>query len=137
MDRSGRCLCGSVKFTATEVSPEVHACHCGQCRRWSGGPGLAVSVGGVSFEDDSTLQIFNSSDWAERGFCSACGTNVFYRLKETDQYMMQMGSLDDQSGLAITGEIYIDEKPDGYDFAGTHSRLTGDEFLASMGLSPD
>jgi hypothetical protein len=133
MDRSGSCLCGKVKFTATQLNPEFHACHCSQCRRWSGGPGLSVDAGGVSFSDASTLATFDSSEWAERGFCTACGSSLFYRLKETGQYMISMGTLEDQSGLTLAGEIYIDEKPEGYDFAGKHSRLTGEEFLASMG----
>ena len=34
---TGRCLCGKVTFTAEGVEPHSHACHCGMCRRWSGG----------------------------------------------------------------------------------------------------
>ena len=36
-----------------------------------------------------------------------------------------------------SGEIYIDEKPGGYDFAGEHPRLTGEEFMQSIGLGGD
>jgi hypothetical protein len=133
MDLSGACLCGGVKFTAMQINPEFHVCHCSQCRRWSGGPGLSVDAVGMSFSDTSTLATFDSSEWAERGFCSVCGSSLFYRLKATDQYMISMGAFDDQSGLTLAGEIYIDEKPAGYDFCGNHSRLTGEEFLASIG----
>jgi len=73
-----------------------------------------------------------SRAWAERGFCKRCGTNLFYRLKETDHYFLNMGTFEDQSLFTVTDEIYIDEKPAGYDIAGDHPRLTGEEFLASL-----
>ena len=66
------------------------------------------------------------------GFCSECGSNLFYHLKEADRYIMCTGTFDDQSVFELVGEIYIDEKPPGYDFAGEHPRQTGEEFMASL-----
>jgi hypothetical protein len=57
---------------------------------------------------------------------------LFYRSKETNQYSLSMGSFDDQRHFKIASEIYVDYKPAGYDFAGVHPRLTGEEFLASL-----
>jgi hypothetical protein len=105
------------------------------CRRWAGGPALAVSVGNVTFEGAEHITRYSSSDWAERGFCAICGSNLFYRLKEPDHHILQMGTFDNQAAFRVTGEIYIDEKPPGYDLAGDHARLTGDEFLASQNSS--
>jgi hypothetical protein len=107
------------------------------CRRWSGGPGLAISVEKIEFSGEENLERYPSSDWAERGFCSKCGTSLFYRLIESDQYMVWMGSFDDQADFRLSGEIYIDEKPPAYDFAGEHPRQTGTEFLASMSVRDD
>ena len=135
MSANGGCLCGAVRFEAEDVSSELHACHCGMCRRWSGGPGLAVQAGSVAFTGEEHIGRFDSSDWAERGFCMRCGTNLFYRLKEPDQYVLWLGTLDDQTPFALTGEIYVDEKPASYEIAGDHPRLTGEEFLASMNIS--
>ena len=33
---------------------------------------------------------------------------------------------------ALPREIFVDDKPDSYELAGTHPRLTGEEFLASL-----
>ena len=132
MNATGHCLCGAVKFAAEDVHSDVHSCHCGMCRRWSGGPAFAVSVGNVTFTGDDSIKRFESSDWAERGFCSQCGTNLFYRLKDADQYYLWMGAFDDSSQFRLTGEIYIDEKPVTCDLAGDRPRLTGEEFMASM-----
>lgn len=132
MGATGHCLCGAVTFDAADVQTEIHACHCGMCRRWSGGPAFAAGVGKVTFAGEENLSRFDSSEWAERGFCKRCGTNMFYRLKEADQYVLWVGTFDDQSPFTFAGEIYIDEKPPVYDFAGDHPRLTGEEFLASL-----
>lgn len=97
---------------------------------------LAAGAGSVRFEGSEHIQRYASSDWAERGFCSRCGSNLFYRLKETDHHILCMGAFDDQSPFKLVGEIYVDEKPPGYDFAGDHPRQTGEEFLASLGQQP-
>lgn len=135
MTATGTCLCGAVRFEADGVETHIHSCHCGMCRRWSGGPLLAAGVGSVRFEGEDKITRYQSSAWAERGFCSACGSNLFYRLKETDQYVLCTGAFDDESAFELVGEIYIDEKPPGYGFAGDHPRQTGEEFLASLKLS--
>jgi len=132
MDASGRCLCGRVSFTARDVEPHVHACHCSMCRRWTGGPGLAAAVGGVEFQGEQSISRFDSSAWAERGFCANCGSNLFYHLKQPDRYILWLGTFDDLSPFTLTGEIYIDEKPAAYALAGDHPRMTGAEFMASM-----
>ena len=132
MSATGKCLCGAVTFTAEEVDQHVHACHCSTCRSWTGGPMLAASVGSVSFTGQDNIKRFQSSLWAERGFCTECGTSLFYRLKEPDLYIMATGCFDDAEQFALEGEIFFDEKPSTYNFAGDHPRLTGAEFMASM-----
>jgi len=130
MNMTGSCLCGAVGYTAQNVATEVHSCHCGQCRRWGGSSAMAVEVGSIAFTGDENIRCFESSDWAERGFCEKCGSSLFYHLKGTERYVMWLGTFDDQQPFKLAGEIYIEEKPPCYDFAGTHERLTGEEFMA-------
>ncbi len=128
----GKCLCGAVTFSASGASSDYHACHCGMCRRWGGGPFFAAGVGGVTFEGEDKLRRYDSSEWAERGFCGDCGTHLFYRLKGEDQYIMSVGAFDNADSFRLHGEIYIDAKPDGYAFAGDHERLTEAETIAKF-----
>lgn len=102
------------------------------CRRWSGSSVLAANVASVAFQGAEHIQRFDSSEWAERGFCSRCGSNLFYHLKAQDRYILWMGVFDDQSQFRLVGEIFVDEKPPGYAFQGDHPRLTGAEAFASM-----
>ena len=132
MSESGKCLCGAVTFTAENVDTHVHACHCSMCRGWTGGPMLAASVGSIEFGGGEHISRYASSAWAERGFCSQCGSSLFYRLVEPNMYIVATGCFENAQQFSLAGEIYIDEKPAGYDFAGDHPRMTGEEFMASI-----
>ena len=131
MKAEGRCLCGAVTFSADDVGSELHICHCSMCRRWVGGPTFSIAAKGVVFRGEENIQRYSSSAAAERGFCRICGSSLFYRSKETGQYVLSMGAIEDQASFRIGSEIYIDQKPPGYEFAGTHPRLTEEETLAS------
>jgi hypothetical protein len=90
-ERRGACLCGAVRISVKASTKSVGACHCSMCRKWGGGPLLAVECGhDVHFEGGDRISVFNSSDWAERGFCSRCGSHLFYRAsrkKDTTRFL--------------------------------------------------
>jgi len=132
---NGECLCGEVKFK-TRLPHHIDACHCKMCQKWAG----AVFVGAdfrkaddVIFISEATLKWYESSDWAKRGFCTTCGSSLFYRLKDQDDFWaVCAGALDLPSGQTLGKEIFIDEKPDLYSLAGNHPKLTGAEFFAAL-----
>lgn len=130
----GQCLCGAVTVTARH-NTHVEACHCGMCRRWGGGPLLAISCGSdVQFTGKEQVSVYESSEWAERGFCRHCGTHLFYRFKSADSYALPAGLFQSQASLALTEQIYIDSKPDYYAFANDTPVLTEAEVLKRFGL---
>ncbi len=128
---SGSCLCGATLITAKNISKNVGACHCSMCRKWSGGPLMAVDCGtDVLFEGEENISVFNSSEWAERGFCNKCGSHLFYRLKESNQYVMPVGLFDNNEMFVFDSQIFIDEKPSFYCFANETNEMTGAEVFA-------
>lgn len=134
MERTGRCLCGAVRYTAKGLEPSMSACHCVMCRRWTGGPLLSVGTSDVEWQGDDTLSTYSSSSWAERGFCSACGTSLFYRVTAPGPYHGRMhiayGTLDDQSGFTMNLELFVDRRPEAYAFAGERTQMTEAEVFA-------
>lgn len=127
---TGHCMCGAVGFTAQGVETGHHACHCKMCQRWSGGPLFAAEVDEIVFTGEQYIQTYASSEWAERGFCARCGSGLFYRLKSSGMTMVTVGLFDDPSPFKLTGEIFVDHKPDGFSFAGDHERLSEAETMA-------
>ena len=124
----GGCLCGAVQVVAKTKGNDVGACHCVMCRRWGGGPLLAVECGGdVKFIGESSIGVFDSSEWAERGFCRVCGTHLFYRLKKEGHYAIPVGLFDSSEPWMLTGQVFIDQKPAFYSFAQSTEDLTAEE----------
>jgi hypothetical protein len=103
------------------------------CRRWSGGIylGCEAKSDGMDFEGTENLTLYKSSDWAERGFCKKCGSNLFYRLTIEGPmqgvYHFGAGTLDDPDNLTLEHELFIDLKPNAYSFEqNTHQMTTAD-----------
>lgn len=131
------CLCGRVGLEAKNISPHVHACHCSMCRKWGGGPLLAVDCGlEVTLLGEEHISVYDSSEWAERGFCSHCGSHLFYRLKANGQYIVPVGSIDtSKSDFAFEQEIFIDEKPSWYHFGNDTKTMTSAEVFTKYAPS--
>lgn len=131
-----RCLCGKVEFSVTKPSNNIGACHCSTCRQWGGGPFLAVDCGTeLDIKGEDNLSIYQSSDWAERGFCKSCGTHLFYRLKQSGQTLLTAGLFPQGTEFVFDHQVFIDEKPDYYCFANKTQDMTGAEVFAKFGAS--
>lgn len=130
---TGQCLCGAVTFSAAKLGRDVEACHCTACRRSSGGGpflGVAASGDAVRFHGVEHIGIYRSSDWAERGFCTICGSNLFFRMAgeaATGNLSLCHGLFDAADGFGLTTEMFIDQKPDCYALAGDRQRITAAE----------
>lgn len=130
--KTATCLCGKVSIEVMDVHSEVGACHCSMCRKWGSGPLLTVEAGtakNIRFHSEDLISRYKSSEWAERGFCSNCGSNLFYHLLPTDAYSIPIDLFDDLPDTALTTEVYYDQKPEYYDFANETKKLTEAEIM--------
>jgi hypothetical protein len=118
----GGCLCGAVRYEVLAPLRAVVACHCSQCRRTSGHHVAATQVASADLRwvADAGLKWYRSSDHAERGFCTVCGGNLFWRpLPQGPQAhtSIMAGTLDAPTGLSIARHIYVADKSDYYQIA--------------------
>lgn len=129
--KAASCLCGSVKIEATEVNPKFTVCHCDTCRTWGGGPLFAVQCGtDVKIVGSESVKEYESSPWATRGFCSICGTHLFYRLNKTGGYNMPVGLFPEIQNLEMTMQYYSDQRPGYYCFSNETQEMTKAEIEA-------
>ncbi|XOV79031.1 MAG: GFA family protein [Aestuariibacter sp.] len=127
------CLCGKIGINVQKMSSDVGACHCDTCRKWTGGPLLAVDCHtDVTFTNEDDITRYASSDWAERGFCRHCGTHLFYKLQLNGQYIMPAGLFDKETQLTFDHQIFIEQKPNYYQFANDTKTMTGEEVFAQF-----
>jgi hypothetical protein len=97
MPITGGCLCGAVRFEATEPPSWVAYCHCRMCQKACGQP-YTIVVGFMG-EKKGALRFttgepkyYKSSAWWERAFCADCGSPLGARHAEVQSVMV--GTLD-------------------------------------------
>lgn len=121
MNAHGNCLCGKTEVKVKQLKKTVIACHCNMCRKQAAGPIFysdAKKPQSYEFLDSSTVQIYNSSDWAERAFCSNCGTFLFTRYKKNGDTHFNIELFDEQKNEAdFKLQIHVGDKANYYEFA--------------------
>jgi hypothetical protein len=117
--KTGSCLCGAVQYEFDEPARPVHVCHCTQCRKQSGSFVHATSVPNSQFRfvKSDSLTWYRASEWAQRGFCGTCGSNLFWRPDSEERISFSAGSIDGPTGLAIEGHIFCAYKGDYYEIS--------------------
>jgi hypothetical protein len=127
---TGACLCGAVRFSGDPVPGRgIGVCHCGMCRISGGGPMMAIRfTGGVAVQAGEALVWYRSSPDGERGFCSRCGSSLFWRAtglppERATDWAVNVNTLGDGHGLVIREHIHTADKPDFYDFTDAAPRL--------------
>ena len=127
----GECLCGSVSFRAEAEAREAAACHCDMCRRWLSGPYFEINCKNVVFSGEGHIVTYRSSEWAERGFCGRCGSNLFYRIIDSDTFQISVGLLDDVSDISLILQVFSDHAPPYCSLANETETMTAAEVYAA------
>jgi hypothetical protein len=112
--RTGRCLCGGISFTTHGPLRPVIDCHCHRCRRWSGHHVAATStaLADLVLVDPDGLLRWHEVPGAAYGFCSRCGSSLFWRSDEPDRMSVCAGVLDPPTGLVTEQALFVSEASD-------------------------
>lgn len=114
---AGSCLCGDVKFRVALPSKWCAHCHCSMCRR-AHGAGYVTWLGceAKRFEvtgGEQQLQWFSSSPGAERGFCTRCGSTLFFRSEQwAGEIHITLANFDDPVDRQPQAHAYFDTRVD-------------------------
>ena len=111
--RTGRCLCGRLRYEARGAGSAATLCHCESCRRAAGSPAVAW----ITFRADAfswtrgAPRLFRSSPAVSRGFCEHCGTPVTYAHDdEPDWIDVTVGSLDAPADVAPADHTWTEDR---------------------------
>ncbi len=96
---TGKCLCGQIEFTATEVPKMVFNRHCSRCRVSHGADyatqAFAVRDSLEFSKGQDKLKEYESTGGI-RGFCSDCGSRLMNYAKDGGDYLsISIACLDD------------------------------------------
>ncbi len=113
----GSCLCGAVRFTTSGPLRGVVYCHCSQCRKQTGHYYAATNVEEekLTVEGGDTLTWYRASPYAKRGFCSVCGSALFWKHNDSDEISVMAGAFEQPSGLRGEAHIFVADKGDYYE----------------------
>jgi len=116
-EHGGGCLCGGVQYRATGAMHSVITCHCGQCRRMTGhyGAFAACPREEMNLVSTGTLAWYESSPGIRRGFCSRCGSSLFWNDEHRKEIYILAGTLDSPTGLRLVDHCYVADKGDYYE----------------------
>ena len=114
---TGSCLCGAVVFIASLPSKWCSHCHCSMCRKAHG----AGYVTWLGFEQEQVtftageqqLVWYESSPGAQRGFCSQCGSSMFFRSQRwAGELHIALGCISDAIDRQPQANVFFDEHVD-------------------------
>ena len=117
---TGGCLCGSVRFEIHETLMEVINCHCSKCRRFHGHVGAYTATDRqnlVLVQSDTLKWFYSTTDETpnvHRGFCSECGSSLFWDPRGKPRISIAAGALDAPTGLETRGHVWVSQKGDYY-----------------------
>lgn len=117
--KTGTCLCGAVRFEVVGDLPDPDACHCTDCRKQSGHFFASTDVpkDALTIYGAENLTWYFSSQKVRRGFCSACGSTMFWDPVERDWTAIAMGAFDTPTGTRLGKHIWVADQGDYYEIA--------------------
>lgn len=115
----GSCLCKAVTFEVDGDLPPPSACHCTICRKHTGHfeAGTDVPRSAVRIKGFDKLTWYHSSEKVRRGFCSTCGSSLFFDPIYKDWIGISMGAFDGPTHTKLVRHIFVADKGDYYDIA--------------------
>lgn len=115
----GTCLCGAITFEVSAPLAPADACHCSQCRKQTGHYFASTNVPRVALtvRGEDKIAWYRSSQKVRRGFCSVCGSVLFWDPIERDWTSVAMGAFEAPTGTRLEMHIHVADKGDYYDIA--------------------
>jgi hypothetical protein len=115
----GSCLCGAISFEVEGDLPAPSACHCTKCRKHTGHheAGTDIIRSAMTLHGEDKLTWYHSSRHARRGFCSICGSSLFFDIIHLDRMGINMGAFDTPTHTKLSMHIFVADKGDYYDIA--------------------
>ena len=114
---TGSCPCKAVSFEVDGELPGPDACHCSLCRKQSGHvfvstdvPRTAATIRGLE-----NVTWYQSSEKVRSGFCSTCGSSLFWDPIQRDWIGIAMGAFEQPTNTKIRINVHVASKGDYYD----------------------
>ena len=120
----GSCLCKSISFEIYNECRYSILCHCTICQKSNAefSNYTKVQKENFNFSTKKNLKWFYSSKNFKRGFCSNCGSSLFFQSQHSNsEIAVSTGSLNTR--VPVKGHIYYKDKKSNLTFSGNHKKF--------------
>jgi hypothetical protein len=98
----------------------TEGCHCVECRKWTGHFLMStdVTLADLTIDGEERVSWHHSSEKARRGFCSVCGSSLFFDPLDKEKHDwigVSAGAFDSPTGIRPELHIFVAEKGDYYE----------------------
>ena len=113
---TGGCLCGAIRYEATQAPVWSHNCHCSRCRMAGGAAfasNLFIPADAFAFtRGEALLSRFEipEAESFTHVFCSRCGSTLPFPSKAPGLVGLPMGTLDGDPAFSPRAHIFVDSK---------------------------
>lgn len=116
-ERTGRCLCGDVRYRISAEPIATRICWCRDCQRTAANGTVNLIVPTAAVECSGELGEFtvtaDSGNEVRRRFCPKCGSHLFANSSSRPQFtVVRVGTLDDPSSVRPTANIWTASAPE-------------------------
>src|SRR5210317_1898736 len=121
----GSCLCKNIVFEIFNECRYSVLCHCTMCQKYNAECSnyTKVKKENLKFLKKKNLKWFFSGKKFKRGFCSNCGSSLFFQSRlSNEEIAISSGSLN--SKVPVKGHIFYKDKKSNLSFPKTHKKFS-------------
>jgi hypothetical protein len=121
----GSCLCKNIVFEIFNECRFSVLCHCTKCQKSNAefSNYTKVKKENLKFLKKKNLKWFFSSKKFKRGFCSNCGSSLFFQSRlSNEEIAISSGSLN--SKVPVKGHIFYKDKKSNLSFPKIHKKFS-------------
>ena len=127
---TGGCHCGAVRYVYAARPLALNACHCGDCKKFTGATHSEVLIGDrAAFSFTGAVERYRKRGDSGREIdvvrCAKCGARSWHDPVTAPYVFIQAGGLDDNSWFLPTGHIWVEKAAPGQFFAQDSVRIVG------------
>jgi hypothetical protein len=80
----------------------------------------------ITIEGSENISQYQSSKRSVRAFCQVCGTHLYMKPIDKEEYGIPPGLFENDEGIHFNRQVFFDQKPEYYTFSNTTKNISSE-----------